>query len=328
MFARPWPRSSRSRSPVRWDIRSTATAESSDSMLATAVTVSTAARTPAREPCGSWGRLCGCQAGSSTRASRRLNAIDSAVAAVMATSAPGIRASRAPNSPALPGSRPSRGQPQRMVTASAPTISAGGCGAANCPGSASRLASAELCGEPPSTRWNWAMAIAKPTPASMPCTTAGETASAVRARPRAPSRSWSRPAARVMAQVACQPYCEISPAVTTVRAADGPLTWREVPPSRPTTMPPAAAPTRPATSGAPVARAMPRENGTAIRKTTREADRSRAARARRPVAGGAWSVVSEAMGALEMSRVMSSRLSGGTYAVRSGMVLGESDRLS
>ncbi|GAA0372081.1 hypothetical protein GCM10010319_57790 [Streptomyces blastmyceticus] len=40
-------------------------------------------------------------------------------------------------------------------------------------------------------------------------------------------------------------------------------------------MPPTAAATRPARSGAPVARAMPRESGTAIRKTTTEAERSR-----------------------------------------------------
>ncbi len=90
----------------------------------------------------------------------------------------------------------------------------------------------------------------------------------------------------------------------TVSAADGPLTMSEVPPDNPTTMPPAAAAARPAVSGAPVASAMPRENGTAIRNTTSEAERSCAQRIRAPGPGGAWSVVSEAMGAVEMSRVI------------------------
>ncbi len=305
MLASPWPRSSRSRSPVRCDIRSTATAESSDSTLATAVTVSTAARTARGGPCGRSGtRSCGCQAGRSTRASRRSSVIASVVAAATAASGPGTLVSRAPNSPYRPGSRPSRGQPSSTAAVTAPTTRADGCGAASWLGRASRLARDELCGEPPRTTCNCAIAMARPTPASMPCTMAGETASAVRATRLTPSRSWSRPAASVMAQVACQPYWVMRPAVITVSAAEGPLTCSGVPPNSPTTMPPTAAAARPAVSGAPVARAMPRENGTAMRKTTREAERSCAqeARGRRP--GGAWSVVSEAMGALEMSRVM------------------------
>ncbi|GAA1146676.1 hypothetical protein GCM10009664_13420 [Kitasatospora gansuensis] len=170
------------------------------------------------------------------------------------------------------------------------------------------------------------MAMVRPTPASMPCTTAGETASADLATRKVPSSSCRSPAATVTAQVTCQPNWAIRPATITVSAAEGPVTWSGAPPRAPATMPPTAAATSPEVSGAPVASAMPSENGTAIRKTTREAGKSLVSRPRRP--GGAWSVVSEAMGAAETSRVMVSRLSGGTNAVRSGRCFGGSDRLS
>ncbi|CAM5725685.1 hypothetical protein SGLAM104S_01164 [Streptomyces glaucescens] len=54
----------------------------------------------------------------------------------------------------------------------------------------------------------------------------------------------------------------------------GPLTWSWDPPSRPATRPPTAAAARPAWRGAPVARAMPRDRGRAIRKTAMDADAS------------------------------------------------------
>ncbi len=162
------------------------------------------------------------------------------------------------------------------------------CGCANWPGSAATLSTAELSGLPPSTTCSCPTAIVTPMPASMACTIAGLIASAPRATRTAPSASWASPARTVMAQVARQPYRCTSSAVTTSRLVAAPLTWRGAPPSIPATMPPTAAATRPAWRGAPVARARPSESGTAIRKTTTEADRSPRRAAARSAGGGGW----------------------------------------
>src|SRR6266550_9363754 len=60
----------------------------------------------------------------------------------------------------------------------------------------------------------------------------------------------------------------------TARPAAGPLTWRGEPARKPTTMPPMMPVRIPAAGGAPEAKAMPMQRGSATRKTTREAERS------------------------------------------------------
>ncbi len=141
-------------------------------------------------------------------------------------------------------------------------------------GSSMRLSTADFCDCPPSTTWSCDRAMTTPTPASMPWTTAGETASAVLATLNAPSTSCSTPAARVIMQVARQPYVRTSSPTTRASPAAGPLTCTTDPPSGPATRPPTTAAIRPAMSGAPQVTAMPRERGTATRKTTSEAGRS------------------------------------------------------
>lgn len=60
-------------------------------------------------------------------------------------------------------------------------------------------------GVPPSAMCTWATAMVTPIPASMPWTTAGDTASALRATRRQPRPSWANPAMTVIAQVVRQP---------------------------------------------------------------------------------------------------------------------------
>ena len=111
-------------------------------------------------------------------------------------------------------------------------------------------------------------------PASIPCTTAGEIASAARPVRVRPNSTCTTPAATVIAQVTPQPKRPTRSATTTVRPAAGPLTCSGEPPRAPATRPPTAAAISPAVSGASEATAMPSESGTATRKTTREAGRS------------------------------------------------------
>ena len=113
-----------------------------------------------------------------------------------------------------------------------------------------------------------------PIPASMPCTIAGEMASAARAIRLSPSRICSAPASTVIAQVTAQPNSAIVSAMITVSPAAGPLTCNAEPPRAPATTPPTIAAINPATIGAPEASAMPSESGTATRKTTIEAGMS------------------------------------------------------
>lgn len=111
-------------------------------------------------------------------------------------------------------------------------------------------------------------------PASMPCTTAGEMASAARATRLSPNRICSAPARTVIAQVTAQPNSAIVSAMMTVSPAAGPLTCNAEPPSAPATTPPTTAAIRPATIGAPEASAMPSESGTATKNTTSDAGTS------------------------------------------------------
>ena len=59
-----------------------------------------------------------------------------------------------------------------------------------------------------------------------------------------------------------------------VRPAAGPLTARWLPLAQATTTPPTMPVIKPASGGAPDATAMPRQSGSATRKTTTEAGRS------------------------------------------------------
>ena len=64
--------------------------------------------------------------------------------------------------------------------------------------------------------------------------------------------------------------------------AAGPLTWRGLPASGPTTSPPMTPVMTPASAGSPQARAMAMHSGSATRNTTREANRSARSAAGRP----------------------------------------------
>ncbi len=111
-------------------------------------------------------------------------------------------------------------------------------------------------------------------PASIPCTIAGEIASAALAILLSPNRICTAPAATVIAQVTAQPKVEMVSASTTVSPAAGPLTCSAEPPTAPATTPPITAAINPAATGAPDANAIPSDSGTATRNTTREAGRS------------------------------------------------------
>src|SRR4051794_35313295 len=263
-FAAPCPMSSRSRS-VRGPPRSlsTETADSRLSRPAISAMVSAAPAKPAQPPSGSRGTRCsaGSPAGRSTRGRLMPVATDRPVASATAASGAGTRRT----------AFGSRGQASRTPRVTTPMSTAWSWCVAICPGRASTLASAEPCAEPPRTTCSWPSTRVAPMPASRPCTIAGETASAARARRVRRKRIWSRPAATVIAQVTGQPWVAIVSASTTVRAADGPLTCSGDPPKRLATSPPTTAEIRPESSGAPAAKATPRDRGTATRKTTIDA---------------------------------------------------------
>ncbi len=166
-------------------------------MLATRVTVSTAAAMAGTEASGRAGSSGICQDGRSTRGTA-IPALAAVAARTAASGAGTIRAQR----PARPGSRP---QPTSTATVTAPISSAARCGCSSWPGSAAALSSAELSGLPPSTTCSCPIAIVTPMPASMPCTIAGLMASAARATRAAPRASCTKPARTVIAQVARQP---------------------------------------------------------------------------------------------------------------------------
>jgi hypothetical protein len=117
-----------------------------------------------------------------------------------------------------------RSQRASTPIVSRPTAILWPCSSASWWGSSIRLASAERCGLPPSTMCSWDRAMTTPTPASMPWTTAGETASAALAARNTPSSSCTAPASRVIMQVARQPYVSTRSATTRDSPAAGPLT--------------------------------------------------------------------------------------------------------
>ncbi len=208
MLAAPCPSSSRSRperptsagGPGRAATSlSTATAPSSDCTLHTRVVVSTAATMPSTGPSGSPASAWLLQDGRSTLGSFSAASEAAAVAPVTAIRAAGILRR---SCPARPGTR---GQSSSKARVSALTETAAGCISANWAGRARRLSGTELCGVPPRTMCSWATAMVTPMPASMPCTMAGLTASALRATRRHPRPSWTTPARTVMAQVVRHP---------------------------------------------------------------------------------------------------------------------------
>jgi hypothetical protein len=103
----------------------------------------------------------------------------------------------------------------------------------------------------------------------MPCTIAGEIASAARAIRLSPSRICSAPAATVIAQVVAQPNVVMVSAI-----GGGTADLNADPPSALARTPPTIAAISPAAIGAPEASAMPRDSGTATRNTTSQAGTS------------------------------------------------------
>jgi len=133
--------------------------------------------------------------GSSTRARFSPKTSDNTVARAIAASGPGT----------LRTAAGSRGHSTRTASVSKPISSASSWWPTIWPGSARMFAIAELWAEPPSRTCSWLSTIVTPIPASMPCTIAGEIASAPRAIRLSPSRICSAPAATVMAQVTAHP---------------------------------------------------------------------------------------------------------------------------
>ena len=133
---------------------------------------------------------------------------------------------------------------------------------------------------------SWPIAMVTPMPASMPCTIAGLMASAARAT-RGRTEGELHEAREDGDRAGGAPAVALDEVGGDHQEAGGaPLIWSGAPPSSPATMPPTTAATRPAWGGAPVARAMPSDSGTASRKTTIEAERSRRTAVRRvPFAG-------------------------------------------
>lgn len=164
------------------DSLSTAIAASSDSRLATSITVNTAVARASTGPCGTSGRTCERQDGRSTRAMPGAASEATVVAVTTATRAAGTRRAPLPIRPGI------RGHRTRTAMVSAPMSGAAGLNRPNWSGRASALATAELCGEPPSTMCSWASAMATPVPARVPWTMAGLTARALRAARSEPSR--------------------------------------------------------------------------------------------------------------------------------------------
>ena len=112
-------------------------------------------------------------------------------------------------------------------------------------------------------------------PASMPLTTAGETA-----RNHPPSLSsaaaaWKSPAISTRTPNISRPNRSIASYTITVSPAAGPLTCKGQPAKGATTRPPTTPVIRPAATGAPDAMAMPMQSGNATKKTTTEAVMSR-----------------------------------------------------
>jgi hypothetical protein len=266
-LATPCPINSRLKS-VRGPlcILSTETADSRLSTLAMSATVITPITIAPQLPSGSAGN-CSASKGDPSRSIRRtLNGktTETAVTATIATSGPGMRATRAGT--------------QRhaiiMAITSTPRMTPGRCAPMTWPGSSMTLCQAELLDFPPSSTWACCSAIVIPMPASIACTTTGEIASAARATRLSPNRTCRTPAATVIKHVTAQPKSDTRSAITTVSPAAGPLTCSGEPPIHPTMIPPTIAAIRPASTGAFDAIAIPSDNGSATRKTTSDEGKS------------------------------------------------------
>ena len=112
-------------------------------------------------------------------------------------------------------------------------------------------------------------------PASMPLITAGETARNHWPSLHRPATSWMRPAKRTMTPIISRPNCWTSCNTSTESPAAGPLTCSGAPEMVPTMMPPMMPVMRPAVTGMPEAIEMPMHSGSATRKTTMDAKKSR-----------------------------------------------------
>ena len=267
MLAAPCPTSSRSRSlRVRVCMRSTATAVSRLSTLAIRAIVRTPAAKAPQAPSGRLGsdRASISEPLSSMRVTSRARTIDSTVAVTIAISGPGTTRSGAG----------AQRQPTMIAMTRAPSAIPAGFASAMCTGRWAMLCHTELCDSPPSRTWTCCSAIVMPIPASIACTTIGETASATRPSLVRPKTICSTPAQTVIAQVTAHPNSATKPATMTVSPAAGPLTCRGEPPSAPATTPPTIAAITPASTGASEATAIPSDRGRATRNTTSEAGRS------------------------------------------------------
>lgn len=90
-----------------------------------------------------------------------------------------------------------------------------------------------------------------------------------------PKRIWKTPAkTTAIKKDSKDPSIASCPATTAVRPAAGPLTLVCEPLKTPTIIPPTIPETNPEKRGAPEARAMPKQRGTATKNTTRPADKS------------------------------------------------------
>ncbi len=112
-------------------------------------------------------------------------------------------------------------------------------------------------------------------PASMPLITAGDTARNHWPSLHRPATSWIKPAKRTMTPIICRPNWSTSCQTSTERPAAGPLTCSGAPEIMPTMMPPTMPVMMPAVGGMPEASEMPMHSGSATRKTTIDARKSR-----------------------------------------------------
>ncbi|NYH19067.1 hypothetical protein GGD41_006295 [Paraburkholderia bryophila] len=110
----------------------------------------------------------------------------------------------------------------------------------------------------------------------MPLITGDGTYAANRPALSMPKPNWIAPDSSTASRNAEKlPSCAIPSMTITTRPAAGPLTLRREPLSTATTRPPTMPETSPANGSTPDAFAMPRQSGSATRKTTVPASRSR-----------------------------------------------------
>lgn len=208
----------------------TATAESRLSTLAINAMVTAASTTSVQPSPGNCGakRICSRSPGSSTRGNVMPATSEITVATAIAASGPGTLRTAA--------DRP--GQTTRITMMSSPITAAASWWATTCAGSSTMFSRAELCACPPSTTWSWPSTIVTPMPASIPCTMAGEIASAARAMRLRPNSTCSAPASTVIRHATAHPKVAIvgvRPSRTAARWLDRSACPAESRSSRPVT---------------------------------------------------------------------------------------------